>query len=182
MILDAIIAIFVSLYGLLLGALGLVFIPIANLVAAFIELIVGIFVSGFELGRMKKREQSRGSTIASVLSLLVILGVVGWLFVIPRVMNRKVTLVADDGHSLPFAALVIHTDGGDHHKRTDNAGKISIPRFATKAVTIKDPRYVENTWQRSEIGPELVVGRTLLGSSLDSLADRILKSAKKKGD
>jgi len=87
-------------------------------------------------------------------------------------------LVAEDGHSLPFAALIIHTKDGEQHERTDNAGNIVIPRFSTTSITVKDPRYVEKTWQESEIESELIVGRTILGSGLDSLADKLLKPAK----
>lgn len=179
MILDSIIAFFVSLFEMLVGAVGVVMVPLVNLGAAFVELIVGLFVSGFTLGRVERKDRSRASSLASVLTLLGVVGVVGWLFVVPKVMNRKVTLVGEDGHSLPFAALIVHTNGGDEHKRTDNAGNFSIPRFATKAVSIKDPRYVENTWERSTIGSQLVVGRTILGSGLDSVVDRFLKPAKK---
>ena len=112
------------------------------------------------------------------MTILIIVGLIGGLVVAPKVMNRKVTLVAEDGLSLPFAALIIHTGDGDQYQRTDNAGNIVIPRFGTNAVTVKDPRYVGKTWAKSEIGNELVVGRTVLGAGLDSLADKLLKRAK----
>jgi hypothetical protein len=110
-------------------------------------------------------------------TLLLIVGLIGWFVIAPKIMNREVTLVAEDGHSLPFAALIIHTKSGEKHKRTDNAGSIVIPRFGTTSLMVKDPRYVERTWEKSEIESELIVGRTILGSGLDSLADKLLEPA-----
>jgi hypothetical protein len=157
-------------------------VPVINLIAAGIEAAVGIFVSGFSLGRLErtKRElRSTASAVAGALILLIIAGVIGWFVIAPKVMTRKVTLLAEDGHSLPFAAVIIHGDHGDQHKRTDNAGNLVIPRFTTTAITVKDPRYVGKTWQRSKIESELTVRRTILGSGLDSLADRLVKPANK---
>jgi hypothetical protein len=181
MILDAIIGLFGSLFSFLVGGIAATFVPLINLIAAGIEAVVGIFVSGFNLGRVqrKKRDQATtGSAVGGSLTLVVIVCLIGWFVVAPKAMNRKVTLVAKDGHSLPFAALIVHTDDGDRHERTDNAGKIVIPRFRTHALTVKDPRYVEQRWEKSDIESRLIVGRTTLGSSLDSLADRLLKPAK----
>ena len=175
MILDAIIGLFGSLFAALFEGLAAAIVPLINLIAAGIEAVVGLFVSGFSLGRVQRK---KGSTVGGIVTLAIILGLIGYLVVAPKVMNRKVTFVAKDGHSLPFAALIVHTNDGDRHERTDNAGRIVIPRFGTHALTIKDPRYVEHTWEKSEIGSELTVGRTVLGSGLDSLADRLLKAAK----
>ncbi len=109
------------------------------------------------------------------LVLTVLLGCLVWFFAVPRISNRTVVLVAEDGHSLPFAALIVHSSDGDDHRRTDRAGKVRVPRFKTKRITVKDPRYVEETWVFEKVGKELVVRRTVLGSSLDSLADRWMK-------
>jgi hypothetical protein len=139
MILDAII----GLFGSLLEFLAAAFLPLINVAAAGIEAVVGIFVSGFSLGRVKRKEGTQDeatSPVGAVLTLLIILGVIGCCVVVPKVMNRRVTLLANDGHSLPFAALIVHTDDGDRHERTDNAGSIVIPRFGTDALTVKDPR------------------------------------------
>ena len=181
MILDAIIGLFASLFGFIAEGVAMAFVPLINLIAAGIEAVIGIFVSGFSLGRIERKKGERKSTasaVGGIMTLLIIVGLIGWFAVLPKVMNRKVTLVAEDAHSLPFAALIIHAGDGDQHQRTDNAGNIVIPRFGTNAVTVKDPRYVEKTWAKSEIEAELVVGRTVLGAGLDSLADKLLKRAK----
>lgn len=181
MILDAIIALIGSLFGHLAGGVAMVSVPLINLFAAGIEAVIGIFVSGFSIARIERKNgdaKSTASVVPGIVTLLILGGLVAWFVVAPMVMNRKLTLVAKDGHSLPFAALIIHTADGDKHKRTDNAGNIVIPRFGTKSITVKDPRYVEKTWAKFEIESELVVDRTILGSGLDSLADRLLKPAK----
>lgn len=180
MILDAIIGLFVSLFGFLAAGVAMAFVPLINLLAAGIEAVVGIFVSGFSLGRIERKKRdskSPASAIGGIVTLLLILGLICWFVVAPKIMNREVTLVAEDGHSLPFAALIIHTKSGEQHRRTDNAGNFVIPRFGTTSITMKDPRYVERTWAKSEIESELIVGRTTLGSGLDSLADKLLKPA-----
>lgn len=182
MILDAIIGLFFSIFAVLFEGVAVVFVPLINLVIAGIESVVSIFVSGFSLGRIERKKGDRKCTASAVYGatvLLLILILVGWLVIAPKVMNREVTLLAEDGHSLPFAALIIHTESGEQHERTDNAGHIWIPRFATTAVTVNDPRYVEKTWPKSEIESELIVGRTVLGSGLDTLADKLLKAAEK---
>ena len=180
MILDAIIALFGSLFAAVGGGIAAVFVPLINGIAAGVEALVRIFVSGFSLGRVERnkgKQKVATSALGTVLTLAIILGVIGWFVVAPKVLNRKVTLVAKDGHSLPFAALIVHTSDGDRHERTDNAGNIVIPRFRTDALTVKDPRYVETTWKKSEIESKMTVSRTVLGSGLDSLADRLLKPA-----
>ncbi len=181
MILDAIIGLFVSIFQ---ASTAIIF-PVINLVLAGVEAVIGLFVSGFELGRLK-RNPGRGADagrqvardrrwrIAFVLVLLIVAGVA---LVGPKVMNRKVTLVAEDGHSLPFAAMVVNTAGGTRHERTDNAGNLVVPRFTTESITVKDPRYVEKTWRKPEFAPELIVTRTRLGAGLDALADRLLQPA-----
>ncbi len=179
MIIDAIIGLFASLFGFVVDGIAMAFVPLINLIAAGIEVVIGIFVSEFGLGRIerKKSSKSKASAIGGIMTLLIIGGLIGWLVVTPKVMNREVTLVAEDGHSLPFAALIIHTNDGEQYERTDNAGNIVISRFSTKAITVKDPRYVEKTWEKSKIDSKLIVGRTILGAGLDSLADKLFKPA-----
>ena len=186
MILDEIIALLGSIIGYMIGGIIAGFVIIINLIAAGIEFIVGLFVAGYKLGRIErkksssedKEEPSKASGIASFLTLLSIVGVIGLILLVPKIMSRTVTLVAKDGHSLPFAAVILHTNDGDQYVRTDNAGNIVIPRFGTNSLTIKDARYVERTWRDSEIESKLTVDRTILGSGLDILADRLLKPKK----
>lgn len=181
MILDAIIGLFVSIVSALSEGLAIAFVPLVNGIAAALEAVIGLFVTGFSLGRIKRNNgepKSKASAVGSIAALLGIVALIAWLVVGPRVMKQTVTLVAQDGHSLPFAALIVHTSEGDRHLRTDNAGNLVISRFRTTAVTVKDPRYVEKTWPKSEIAARLVVERTVLGTSLDSLADQLLKRAK----
>lgn len=182
MILDAIIGLLASLFGFLTEGLAMVFVRLINWMAAGIEAVVCIFFSGFNLGRLK---HNRGGSkmdaflpIGGMLTLLIFIGLVGGLVIAPGVVNREVTLVAEDGYGLPFAALIIRTGDRELHKRTDNNGNIVIQRFSTTSISVKDPRYVDKTWSKSEIGPRLVVSRTILGSGLDSIADRFLKPAK----
>lgn len=186
MIVDAIIGLFVSLIEGLITGLSLAFVPVVNLLAAGVEAIIGIFISGFHLGRLKRRDRKSGteeskpetpdSPMAIWWSMVTAVAIFAAIFLAPKIINQKVTLVAKDGHSLPFAAMIIHSKKGDTHARTDNAGNITISRFGTTGITIKDPRYVEQTW--TDVESQLVARRTVLGSSLDSLADRLLKPAK----
>lgn len=179
MILDAIIALFGSIIGSLLQGVTLVFAPLINAVLAALEALIGLVVDGFSIGRVgKKKSESKGSPVLGVSIIVLVLGAVAWFAIAPRILNREITLVAEDGHSLPFAALIVHSGDGDQHMRTDNAGKVTIPRFGFTSVSVKDPRYIEKTWQRSDVEKEIVVQRTVLGSGLDELADKLLKPAK----
>ncbi len=177
MIIDAILALFASIFGVLLEGLFVVFVPIINLIVSGIEAIISIFVQGFKIGRIKRKQDkkhSKFSSIAGIITLFIIIG----LIIAPKVMNQQLTLVAEDGYSLPFAAVIIHTSDSQKHERTDNAGNIKVPRFSITSITVKDPRYIEKTWEKSEIKSELMVERTVLGAGLDSLAEKFLKSAK----
>ncbi len=186
MILDAIIGLIVSIFSALFQGVTMVFVPVINLIAVAVEVIVGIFVSGFSLGRLERKKktgegqnrQSAASPIVGTVVLLLVMAAAVWFLMWPRLSQREIALIAEDGHSLPFAALVVHTKGGDLQRRTDNAGNIVLPRFSVRAITIKDPRYVEQTWTKGELDSALIVRRTVLGSGLDSLADRLLEPTK----
>ncbi|MEM8954850.1 MAG: hypothetical protein AAGD22_11920 [Verrucomicrobiota bacterium] len=180
MILDAIIALFGSIIGSIMQGATVVFAPLINAMLAVVEALVGLVVDGFSIGRVgKKKRESRGSPVLGVAIIILILGAVVWFAIAPKILNREITLVAEDGHSLPFAALIVRSGDGDRHVRTDNAGKVMIPRFGFTSVSINDPRYVEKTWVRSEVKSEIVVRRTVLGSGLDKLADKLLKPEEK---
>jgi amino acid transporter len=190
MILDGIVGLFAGLVEvvplLIVGMLEATILFI-NLGAAAVELVAGLFVSGFTLGRLKRKKKEKESDEARRLSpteiRLAIAGgiiavlIVAWTLLAPQVLNRKLSLVAEDGHSLPFAAVILHTSAGDEHRRTDSAGNIKIGRFSTYALTIKDTRYFEQTWKSDDFNGPLVVRRTLLGSGLDVLAGKLLRPA-----
>ena len=180
MVLDVIIALFGSLFALVGAAAAAVVIPFVNLILMVIEFIVGIFVSGFEISRLeRKKERTRGTTFSGALVvLLLVLGVGGWAVFGSKWSEREITFVAVDGHSLPFASLVVRTSKGDQHVRTDNAGNVVVKRFGLRSITVRDPRYVEKTWKKSALKKTVVVERTKLGSSLDYLADKLFKPAK----
>ena len=206
MILDDIIELIVALFKGVIGAFAL----LINLIAAGIELLVGLFSKGFTVGRVgKKKSRSRGaaegaeagdaSSLAGgaaagastnkeaesaadarlkkrgLVSGVIFIVVIGaWIF-IPMILNRDITFVAEDGHTLPLAGVIIHSKGGDEKGRTDEFGGIEIPRFGTTGITIKDPRYVKKTWDKSEIESKLVVKRSLLGRSLDIVVEGLKK-------
>ena len=124
-------------------------------------------------------EKLAAHLIQGIVILLIFAVIAGWLLM-PKVLQQEVTLVADDGHSLPFAAIVVNSRKGEIHQRTDGSGKTEIPRFGKFSVSVNDPRYLDKTWQAEEIEPQLVVQRSLLGAGLDGLADKLLKPAKEK--
>lgn len=169
-----------SLFGFFAERIAMVFVPLINWIAAGIETVAGIFFTGCSLGRIVRKKgdsKSTASAIAGIMTLLTITVLLGWFVVAPKIMQWEVTLVAEDGHSLPFATLIVHTKDDVRHERTDKTGNILLPRFSTTSVTVKDPRYVEKIWEESEIESELIVERTVLGSGLDFLADKLLKPA-----
>lgn len=181
MILDAIIGLFGSIFAVLFEGIPALVVLVVNLIAAAIDLVVGIFTAGFTVGRMQRRpanERRKLSRPNVLVSLGVIVIVIGaFFFLNPSAFKRKVSLVAQEGHSLPFAALIIHTNTGDRHERSDSAGNILLPRFGINGLTIKDPRYVQQTWSGSQIESTLTVKRTILGSGLDFMAKKLMKPA-----
>ncbi len=192
MILDDLIVGLFSIVLALLDAAMFVCVPVVNLFAVIAEAIVGLFVSGFKLGRLKRKEREKptekpksawahAGTIIGRTVFCAALLVFFWILGSPALLNRSITFVADDGHSLPFAGVVIQTSDGDQiHRRTDNAGNIEVPRFGLAEVQLKDARYVEQSWSGDEIEPVLEAQRTVLGSSLDVLKDKLLAPAKER--
>lgn len=178
MILDAIVGLFVPLFALLSEAAATICFPLVNLVAAAIEGIAGLFGASLSLGRLEKKkrgesERSRRQFVA----LTTILGIasVAILLFLNLGKSREITLVARDGHALPFAALIVRDRGEVRHFHTDEAGNFRIADPEEVSVTIKDPRYEEATWNGDEIGRELVVERSGLGSTLDEIATALLE-------
>ncbi|MEM0895477.1 MAG: hypothetical protein AAGJ79_01235 [Verrucomicrobiota bacterium] len=181
MILDDLIAAIAALFAsiLQLGAgIALIGATILNFFLFLIESLIGLFLSGFKLGRIEtKREISKKCQISSWITVATFAGVLFWIFAMPAIMEREITFIADDGHTLPMAGVVIETSSQTMHNRTTVAGKVKIPRFSTKSVSIRDSRYVETTWQGDEIESTLITKRTVLGSSLDKLSGMLRKSA-----
>lgn len=197
MIFDEIIAVFFSifesLFGFLFEGIALFFSTIINLFILLIELIVGLFITGFTMKkvkpykRKKKKEeyneynQQRETRNANKTGGFIILAlIVGFFIVKPMITTlsyKDITFVAKDGHSLPFASVVIYRDGTVEHKRTKNDGSLRIEKSGLEKVVLNDKRYVEKTWLESELDDTLVVNRTLLGSGLDVLAKKLLKKS-----
>lgn len=181
MILDAIIALIFGLVGATIAAAA----AIINLIAAAIEGIVSIFIDGFTLGRIRPRNDqpkkpkpvTRTQLVLCAISWLVILSLLLGLFVIPKIREREITFIAKDGHPLPFAAVLITTKNSTESRRTDTAGNLKVPRFGLQSVTLKDPRYIQTTWSHPNIKSPLEARRTILGSSLDKFADKLLRPA-----
>lgn len=172
MILDAVIALLFSSLELLV----MVVVAPINGLLALIEFVISRFIDGFSIGRIgRKSGQSKTiRRIEAATSVTILIALIG-AFSAPIIMQRDITLVAKDGHSLPYAAFLVRHRSTEKHMRTDHAGNARIPRFGVTAVTIKDPRYVEQTWKPDELREELVVERTLLGSGLDKFADKLLQ-------
>jgi hypothetical protein len=179
MILDVIIALFEPLFTGLLTLLAGIF----NLIAAGLEFLIALAVPAFRIKRLGRKERIEGeqvresSRFVPIAGALVVAGLTAAAACLPMLMKRTITLVAKDGHSLPYAALILHASDGDEHLRSDNAGNFKAPRFGLKGITIKDPRYVEQTWRGDAITRQLVVSRTVLGTSLDRWAGKLMKPA-----
>ena len=181
MILDTIIVAVVAFLSLIAEAVSLVAIPLINLSAAIVEVILGLFFTGFSLGRLKRESAQRKTPSLREkisVSFLVLVCLLLGALVVPKLIFRSVTFISKDGHSLPYAALIVHTWSGDHHTRTDSSGNVEVSRFTTTSITIKDPRYVEQTWQESELSGPVTAQRTLLGSGLDSVVGKVLHPSK----
>ena len=178
MIFDAIIVMIEAILVPVASFTGSIVIAVVNLILAAIEAVIGIFISGFSLTRMsKKQPNSKSRSIEGGMFFGVALLVVGVFFLVLKVLNRTVTFVAEDGHSLPFAAVIVSTSRGSEHERADKSGKLTLARFGVESVTMKDPRYIGKTWTGLEIEDKLIAERTILGSGLDSFAEKWLKKS-----
>ncbi len=193
MIIDELIALIFSFVGMIIEGFSAFFVLIFNGIAYLIEFIVLLFVSDFSLGRAKpyktnrkKKNQSEynhhnqaDAGIDKYYPILVVLFVIVF-FTFNHYKTRDITFVADDGHSLPFASIVIYQGDKILHKRTKNDGSLEIPRFGVDKVVINDKRYKTATWQADEIKDILTVKRSILGKGVDKLASKLLE--KFKGD
>lgn len=177
MILDGLIALIASIAAIIAEAVLALVLPVANLAAAAVEGIAALFGATLQLGRMdrRKRKVSISPLIPTITVVAAFGGWLGWM----KLMHRDLTLVAEDGHSLPFAAVVIHKGDENIHRRTDHSGNMTIPRFGVAGVTLKDPRYVTETWKDPHVPQTLIARRTVLGGGLDKVANRLLEPVKR---
>lgn len=184
MIFDAIVDAVMNLIELLIEGAVQIIEPAINAMVALVEWVVGLFFSGYSMRRLDRKKRPRVgkkevSPLAGTITLLITILIVGGLLFVPKLLNREHTFVAGDGHAVRYAALVVREDGEDRHVRTDRSGTIELSRFGTDSVTIKDPRYVEQTWAFEGLERNVTVKRTVVGSALDSFADRLLKAVEK---
>lgn len=56
-ILDAIIGFLVALLDAVAAGASAVFVPVINVLAGAVETVAGLFVAGFSMGRLKRREK-----------------------------------------------------------------------------------------------------------------------------
>lgn len=126
--------------------------------------------------------QQRESSDKSKIGMYVIIAVIIGFFVIKPIVSiatyQDVSFVAKDGHSLPFASVVVYRNGEAEYKRTKNDGSLRIEKKGLEKIVINDKRYVKTTWQASELEDVLLVKRTILGSGLDILANKLLQPSK----
>lgn len=197
MIFDEIISLFFSIFeGLfvfLFEGVALLFSTIINVFILLIEFVVCLFITDFSIKKVKPykskkhqddyneynhQKQENRSFDTSKIGLFAVVIIITAYFLVPKIFAptyQDITFVAKDGHSLPFASVVIYSNGSVDHKRTKNDGSIRIKKSGLEKVVINDKRYVETTWSVSELDDILVVKRTLLGSGLDILAKKLLQ-------
>ena len=175
MILDGIAAIIGALIEPIVMAAVYLVAGIANLFLIVVEFVVGLFVHGYKTKRIKAKNWKEKSSNLSGWGSLAVLAIIVLAIAVMEFMDKEVQLVASDGHSLPYAEVLITTDKEIRNERTDKTGKVEIPRFGLVSLSIIDPRYVEHTWLEGEIDRRLVVERTILGSGLDKVVNSLLK-------
>ncbi len=193
MILDEIISLVFALIYLIIEGLSLLLSFIINMFIALIELILDLFGKKRSIKRVKrfkrrKNEQNHNEynhleeqdnpirEYTALVCVLVAVVIAGFVF-IPRMFptHKDITFVATDGNKLPFASVIVYHNGQQESKRTDNQGNLRVEKSGLEKITMNDKRYKKTTWQTVEIDDVLVVKRSLLGTSLDILADKILK-------
>lgn len=165
----------------ILIAIEAVLIPVINLFIFVIELIIGLFITGFHIGRLKRRswqKRREGFRVNDFITVGCIVLCIMAFFISGPVLNKEISFVASDGHSIPFAEVVVTVNQQEENKRTDIEGKISISRFGTDQIRIIDPRYVSKSWQGREIKDKLVVERSKVGNALELLTKKLLEKVK----
>ena len=182
MILDSLIVAIAGLFELSV----ILFAGFINLFLKLIELIVRIFIHGYQIKKLptkkfraEKTEDSNNeaqeNSKSSIWVPVIVISLIALVMFIMAFKNKEIHFVAVDGNSLPFAKIVVVTEDGEVNKRTDISGKVDIPRFGILSIKISDPRYKEQSWSSDEISSQLVVKRSLLGSGLDKLSNMLEK-------
>jgi hypothetical protein len=192
MIIDELIALVFSFFGILIEGIAGFFTLIINLFALLIEFILALFITDFSMGRVKgykrKKTENADSNIPEsfldsrwLMPVLVVTGVVGY-FAFQNLSTRNITFIADDGHSLPFASVVVYKGDKPNHRRTLNDGSLKISRFGIDKIVLNDKRYKAQTWRDDEFEEILTVKRSFIGKSVDALAHKFLQKIKKDTD
>jgi len=177
MIFDAVISLFSLVVDFIAGLLIAATFPIVNAVFALIELVVGLFTSAFSLPRLDRATAKDSSKAKAIVSAIVTATIVfSWAWFSYK--DRTVTLTGADGHTLPFASVIVTADGQIAHTRTDESGNLDIPRFGHISLTVKDARYSELTLTNDSISRVVVVERTSVGGFLDETANFMIDKAK----
>ena len=184
MIIDAFIAAIALVFEPILFIIIYLLAGAVNLLLGLLELTIGLFIHGFSLKRIPKRDwkreklENKPPSKYRIWGSLCVLAVIILLMSFLKFKDKEVHFVATDGNSLPYAEIVITTNNEVIKKRTSISGKIEVPRFGLVSLKINDPRYKDQTWTGEEIKSELVVKRSLIGSGLDTVVDFIKKEKK----
>ena len=171
----------VLLIAPLLVAIEAVVIPIINFFIFLIEIIVRLFISSFQINRLNKRswqQRKEGLAIKDYITVIFIILLLVAFLVSGPILNKEISFIANDGHSIPFAEVVVTENHREENKRTDMEGKLSISRFGTDQIKIIDPRYVSKTWQRKEIKDRLIVERSKVGNAIELFTKKLLNTIK----
>lgn len=177
MIVDDIIAFFVGLVEVAVGFVAAV-IFLINGIAALLEFVLGLFINGIVIGRIKQPGRKEGrevSLVGPAITWVMILVAVFYFFAWPKLIERELQIITSDGRPVTLALIEFEKNDSLERLRTNLSGEIKLPRFGLERVTMKDSRYVEKEWRGEALDMELIVERTVLGAGLDSLKDKLLK-------
>lgn len=187
MILDDLIALSAVIFEVVFMAFFYIFAGIINVCIFLLELIIGIFVKGYSIKRVPRREWRKKSSEklsepekqklskVQLWSFIVILAAVLSFSAYQMLKEKEILFVATDGKSLPLAKIVITDSDGVKSRRTDSSGVLKVPRFGLVSLKIADARYKEEIWSGEEIKERIIVKRSMLGSGLDKISNMLLK-------
>lgn len=173
--------ILVLLLAPILLAVEAILVPLVNLFILIIELTVRLFISGFQIKRLERRRwknRKEGFGLSDYISAGFIILFISAFLISGPILNREIQFIASDGHSIPYAEVVLTKNQHKKNLRTDMEGKITISRFGTNQVEIIDPRYVSKIWQEEEISDRLIVERSKVGNAIEHLTKKIMDRLK----